>query len=189
MFFRNIILIKPAKNFNLSILRLNIKIIFWNYIYHFINDATFTEQVVWQKKLGIIRNLLKQPRQNCRQCVALGDQQVFIEFIGLVFFLQGIDLLHVQSIQLQMNRFGDNLGLKVILLIRKYAHTGREVSIDLHIAQSTETVEPGIGGFFHDLLIAVLLDFGNQCLPLLLLCSGQEMPIYGISICIADILF
>ena len=187
MFFQNIILIKPAKNFNLSILRPNIKIIFRNHIYHFINNTAFTEQIVRQKKLGVIRNLLKHSRQNLVQGVTLHDQKIFIQFFGLFCIFQLINLFHIESIQIQMNGFGYNLWSEIVFLIRKYTHMGRKVAIDFHESQSREAVEPSIGNLLHDLLISFIVNLANQSLTLLLFIGSKDFATNAVRIGILNV--
>ena len=58
-FLAVIILIQPPNNLD-SIF----PVILRYQLNHLLNDTAFTEQIIWQKKFGIIRNLLKHSRQN-----------------------------------------------------------------------------------------------------------------------------
>jgi len=127
LFLAVIILIQPTDNLD-SIL----PIILRYQLNHLLNHAAFTEQIVRQKKLSVICNLLEHSRQNLIQSVTLHDQQIFIEFFGLFGIFQLIDLFHIESIQIQMNGFGYNLRLKVVFLVREYTHMGRNVAVDFH---------------------------------------------------------
>ena len=73
-----------------------------------------------------------------------------------------------------MNSFGDNLRLKVVFLVREYTHMGREVAVDLHETQGREAVEPNVGNFLHNLLIAFVVDLGNQSLALCLFIGSED---------------
>ena len=155
-FLAVIILIQPANNLD-SIF----PVIFRYQLNHLLNDTAFTEQIVWQKKLGIVGNLLKHSRQNLVQGVTLHDQQIFIQFFGLFGFFQLIDLFHIESIQIQMNGFGYNLRFKVVFLVREHTHMGRKIAVDFHKSQSREAVEPSIGNLLHDLFISFIFNLGN----------------------------
>ena len=162
-FLTIIILIKPADDLD-SIL----PVILRYQIDHLLNDTAFTEQVVRQKKLGVIRNLLEHSRQNLIQSVTLHDQQIFIQLLSLFCIFQLIDPFHIQSIQIQMNSFGYNLRLKIVFLIREYTHMGRKIAVDFHKSQSREAVKPSVSNLLHDLLISFIVNLGNQSLTLFL---------------------
>ena len=68
-FLAVIILIQPADDLD-SIL----PIILWYQLNHLLNDTAFTEQIVRQKKLCVVGNLLEHSRQNFIQSVALHSQ-------------------------------------------------------------------------------------------------------------------
>src|SRR5699024_8349133 len=68
LWFRIIKLIQPSNNLN-SIF----PIVLWYQLNHLLNDTTFTEQIIRQKKLCIISNLLEHSRQNLIQGVTLHD--------------------------------------------------------------------------------------------------------------------
>ena len=169
LFLTVIILIQPADDLD-SIL----PVILRYQLDHLLNDTAFTEQIVRQKKLRIIRNLLEHSGQNLIQGVTLHDQQIFIQFFGLFCIFQLIDLFHIESIQIQMNGFGYNLRLKVVFLVREYTHMGRKIAIDFHESQSREAVKPSIGNLLHDLLISFIVNLGNQSLTLFLFIGSEN---------------
>ena len=159
---------------------------------HLLDDAALAQQVVREEQLGTIRNLLEHAGQDAAQRVALGDEQILEQRLVVALFLAGIDLLHIQAVQLQVDRLGENLGLKGVLLIGEHAHAGGQVAVDLHKAQGNEAVEPGIGHFLHDLLIAVLarlLNAGDEALTLGLLGGGEQAAVHMVGADVAVVLF
>ena len=144
---------------------------------HLLKDAALPQEVIRQQKLGVVGNALEHPRQNAVQGVALGDQQVFVEFLGLVCVFETIDLFHVQAVQIQVEGFVDDLGLEVVFLVGEDPHVGGQISVDLHEAQGNEPVEPGIGNLLHHLFIVLGLDLGNQGPALGFFCVGQDLPV------------
>lgn len=76
-----------------------------------------------------------------------------------------------------MDRLRQNLRTETALVIRENADVRRQIAINLHEPQSGKTVEPGIGHFLHDLLVAFGLDAVNQCLTLTLLYARQQMVV------------
>ena len=181
-FLAVVILIQPADNLD-GILPVLLR----NQLDHLLNHTALTQQVIRQKKLGVVRNLLEHARQNCIQGVTLHNQQIFVQFFGLFGFFQRIDLFHVQAVQIQMNGFGYNLRLKVVFLIREHTHMGRKIAVDFHKSQSREAVEPSIGHLLHDLLIAFLVDLGNQSLTLFFLITGQDAAMDAVSCSIHNV--
>ena len=120
LFLAVIILIQPADDLD-GIL----PVILRYQLNHLLNHTGFTQQIVRQKKLRVVRKSLKHSRQNRIQGIALHDQQIFVQFFGLFGIFQLIDLFHIQSIQIQMNGFSYNLRLKVVFLVREHTHMGR----------------------------------------------------------------
>ena len=145
------------------------------------------KQVIRQQQLGVVRNMLKHPRQHAIQGVALGNQQVFVKFFCLVGVLELINLIHVQAIQIQMQGFVNNLRFEVIFLVCEHTHTGREVAVDLHEAQSNQAIKPSVGNLLHHFLIAFAIDLRNQCPALILLCISQDCSVDAVSCSINDI--
>ena len=176
-FLAVIILIQPSDDLD-SILPVILRYQF----NHLLNHTAFTKQVVWQKKLRVIRNLLEHSRQNLIQSVTLHDQQIFIQFFGLFCIFQLIDLFHIESIQIQMNGFGYNLRLKVVFLIREYTHMGRKITVYFHESQSREAVEPSVGNLLHDLLISFIINLGNQSLTLFLFIGSEDFSTNAVHI-------
>ena len=176
-FLAVIILIQPADDLD-GIL----PVVLRYQLNHLLNDTAFTEQIVWQKKLGVVRNLLEHSWQNLIQSITLHDQQIFIQFFGLFCIFQLIDLFHIQSIQIQMNGFGYNLWLKIVFLVREHTHMGRKIAVDFHESQSREAVEPSIGNFLHDLLISFIVDLGNQSLALCFFIGSQHLSANAVRI-------
>ena len=86
-----------------------------------------------------------------------------------------------------MNGFGYNLRLKVVFLIREHTHMGRKIPIDFHESQSREAVEPSIGNLFHDLLIAFIVNLGNQSLTLFLFISSKDFSSNAVRIGILNV--
>ena len=181
-FLAVIILIQPANDLD-SIL----PIILWYQLNHLLNDTAFTEQIVRQKKLGVICYLLEHSRQNLIQGVALHNQQIFIQFFGLFRIFQLIDFFHIESIQIQMNGFGYNLRPKIVFLVRDYTHMGRKIAVDFHESQSRETVEPSVGNLLHDLFISFIVNLSNESLTLLLFISGEDFAANTIRIGILNV--
>ena len=183
LFFAIIILIQPADN-----LYRILPIILRDQLNHLLNDTAISQQIVRQKKLSIITNFLKHSRQNLVQGITLYNQQIFIQFFRLFCFFQLIDLLHIQSIQIQMNGFGDDLRFEIILLVRKHTHMRRKVAVDLHETQGREAVEPCVGNLLHNLLISFIVNLGNTSHPLFFLCSRQNFTAHAISCSINNII-
>ena len=148
---------------------------------HLLNDAALPEQVVRQKQLSVVRNGLEHSGQNAVQRVALHDEQVFVQFFGLLGLFQGVDLVLIQLIQFQMQGFGQNLGLERIVFIRKHAHMAGQIAVDLHEPQCREAVEPCIRHLFHNLLVALFIDLCDQCPALLHLLRSQHPAVDAIS--------
>ena len=188
-FLAVIILIQPSDDLD-SILPVILRYQF----NHLLNHTAFTKQVVWQKKLRVIRNLLEHSRKNLIQSVTLHDQQIFIQFFGFFGIFQLIDLFHIQSIQIQMNSFGYNLRLKVVFLVREYTHMRRKIAVDFHKSQSRKSVKPSVGNLLHDLLISFIVNLGNQSLTLFLFIGSEDFAanavrIGGLDIILCDAVF
>ena len=182
LFLTVVILVQPAYNLN-SVF----PIVLVDAGNHLLNDAAFTEQVVRQKKLRIVGDLLEHSWQNLVQSIALHDQEVLIQFFCLVCFFVSIDLLHIQTIQVQVNGFGQNLRLEVVIFIRKHTHMGRQVVVHFHETQGRETVEPSVGDLLHNLLISFFFNLFNQSSPLLLFSGRKQMTTHAIIIWISDL--
>ena len=181
-FLAVIILIQPADNLD-SIL----PVILRYQLNHLLNYTTFTKEVVREQKLGIVSNFLKHTRKHTIESIALRDQKILIQFIIVIGFLIGVDFLHIKSVQLQMNGFGDNLRLEVVFLVREHTHMGWEVAVDLHKTQGREAVEPCVGNLLHNLLISFFFNLRNQGSSLLLLGRRKQMPTHTIVIWISDL--
>ena len=137
---------------------------------------------------------MEHSRQNLIQGVALHNQQIFIQFFGLFRIFQLIDFFHIESIQIQMNGFGYNLRPKIVFLVREYTHMGRKIAVDFHKSQSREAIEPSVSNLLHDLLIAFIVNLGNQSLTLFLFISSEDFAanavrIGGLDIILCDTVF
>ena len=86
-----------------------------------------------------------------------------------------------------MNGFGYNLRLKIVFLVRKYTHMGRNVAVDFHKSQSREAVEPSVGNLLHDLLISFIINLGNQSLTLLLFIGSKDFAANAVHISILNV--
>ena len=175
-----IILVQPADN-----LHLILPIFLWNQVDHLLDGTAFAQQIIRQKKLGIVRNLLEHAGQNAIQGVALNNEQVLEKFLFLIVSLQLVDLCHVQTIQLHVNRLGQNLRTESPLVIRKHADMRGQIPIDLHETQGSKSVKPCIGDFFHNRFVALFLDTTDQGLPLPFLGFRKQMTIYTVGIIVA----
>ena len=182
LFLAIVILIQPADNLN-SILPILLRY----QLNHLLNHAAISQQVVRQKKFRVVADFLKHSRQNLVQGITLHNQQIFIQFFGLFCFFQFIDLFHIQFIQIQMNGFGNNLRFKIIFLVRKYTHMGREIAVDLHKTQGRETVKPCVGNLLHNLLVSFIVNLGNTSHPLFFLSISQDFSIDAVSCSINNI--
>ena len=174
-FLTVVILIQPADNLH-GILPVLLRY----QLNHLLNHAAISQQVVRQKKLRVVADFLEHSRQNLIQSVALHNQQIFIQFFGLFSFFQFIDLFHIQSIQIQMNGFGNNLRFKIIFLICKYTHMGREIAVNLHETQGREAVKPSVGGLLHNLLVSFIVNLGYQSLTLFFLSIRQNSTAHAV---------
>ena len=182
LFLTVVILIQPADNLN-SIF----PVVLWYQFDHLLNDTTTSQQIVRQKKLGIITDFLKHSRQNLVQSIALHNQQIFIQFLHPFSFFQLIDLFHIQTIQIQMNGFGNNLRFKIIFLVRKHTHMRREIAVDLHETQGRKAVKPCVGNLLHNLLVSFIVNLGYQSLTLFFLCIRQNFTAHTVSCSINNI--
>ena len=90
---RIVILVQPSDNLNL-ILPVSFRYAIF-LIYHLLNHTALTQQIVWQKKLRVVSNLLKHLRENARKRITLGNQKILEQVIIPVIVLQLIHLLHV----------------------------------------------------------------------------------------------
>ena len=129
LFLTVVVLIEPADD-----LYLVLPVLLRDKGNHLLDNAALPQQIVRKKQLRIVSNFLEHPWQNSRQGIALDNQQVFVQFLSPAGFLQSVDLLHIQTLQLQMNSFIYNLGPKAIGLVSKDSHMGREIAVDLHKA-------------------------------------------------------
>ena len=155
---------------------------------HLLDYTALAEQVVREQQLGIVLDPLEHSRQNAVQGIALHDQQVLEQILTLVGALQLIDLVHVQTIEFQMDCLGEDLRLELPGVVCEHTDVGGQIAVDLHEAQGGKTVKPRVGHFLHDLLVALLLDVPDQRLPLALLGLRQKMAVYALGIRVTGIL-
>ena len=97
-------------------------VIFRNHGDHLLNDAALAQKIFRKQKLSIVCNPGKHTGQNGRERIALRNQQILIEFVGLVLIFQLIDLLHVQPVQFKVDGFCKNLRFESVLLIGEHAN-------------------------------------------------------------------
>ena len=86
-----------------------------------------------------------------------------------------------------MNSFGYNLRLKVVFLVREYSHMGRKITVDFHKSQSREAVKPSVGNLLHDLLIAFIVNLGNESLTLFLFIGSEDFAANAVRIGILNV--
>ena len=177
-----VILVQPA-----NYLHLILPVVLRNQRDHLLNHAALAQQIIRQKKLGIVLNLLEHAGQNAIQGVALNNEQVLEKFLFLIAVLHLVDFGLVEAVQIQVNRLGENLRAEAPLVIRKNADVRGQISVNLHETQGGNAVEPGVGNFFHHLLVAFFLDAANQRLPLPLLGVGKQMPVHAVGVRVAQI--
>ena len=146
------------------------------------DDAALPQQIVRQKKLRIIGNALEHLRQDRGQGVALGDKEILEQLLVLVGVFQLIDFIHVQAVQIEMDGLGENLRLELASIVGKYPHMGGQIAVDLHEAEGSKTVEPGIGDFFYYLLISMLVYLADERSALLLLGIGQKPSAHAVRV-------
>ena len=169
LFLAVIVLIKPSYDLNLIC-----PVFFRNQCDHLLNHTSLAEKIIRQKQFRIILNLLKHARQNTGQSITLSNQKILIQFFRLVGILQLKNLVHIQAFQIQLYRIRQNLRLELAILIGENSGMTRQIIIHFHESERSKTVEPGISHFFHHLFKSFLVDFCNQCLPLLLFCRSKH---------------
>ena len=82
-----------------------------------------------------------------------------------------------------------DLRLECAGCVREHADVGGQIVIDLHKAQCDNAVEPDIGDTLNGLLIAIGVDFSNQCRSLALLKWGENASANFGSVRLADVSF
>ena len=183
LFLAVVILIQPADD-----LHGVLPVLFGNHRNHLLDDAALAQKVIREKEFRVVRNPLKHAGKNTGQSIALNDEHVLKERIIIVCILQSIDFLHIKPIQLHGNCFGQDLRLKVILIIRENTNAGRKIAIDLHKPEGNKPVEPCIGDLLHDLLIPFFTDLSNQSLTLMFLFSRHDATKNAIRRCVPVVL-
>ncbi len=86
-----------------------------------------------------------------------------------------------------MNGFGYNLRLKVVFLIREHTHMRRKIAVDFHESQGRKAVKPGVGNLLHDLLIAFIINLGNESLTLFLFIGSENFASNAVRIGILNV--
>ena len=153
---------------------------------HLLDHAARAQEVIRKQQLGIVLDPREHARQHGTEGVALRDEKVFIKLFGAVCFLQAVDLVPVQTVQLQMDRLGQNLRLERAGFIGKNANMRRQDAVDLHV-EGAEAVEPGIGRFLHCLLEAVPPDLADQLAALLDLTRGKQPAVHLLGVRVAGL--
>ena len=143
-------------------------------------NAVLTENVVGQQHFRVAAHPLEHDRKRTVQGVALRQQQIAVEGFGVV----ALDILRhlaaIQSRQIKVQHIVQDLRLECAGSIREHADMGGQIVVDLHKAQGDEAVEPSVGNLFHDLLVALFLDFLDEFLSLGLFLRRQQPPVEGV---------
>ena len=169
-----VILIQPADD-----LHLVGPVFFWDVVHEVAEDAVGFEDVVWQEKFGVTAEAFEHTRQGGVQRVALGEQKIAIEIVGLVLLDIGGDFLLVEAIELEMEHVGEDLWLKGAAGVGEHADVAWQIIVHFHVAQGDETVEPSVGNFFHDLVIAFDFNLLYKLGALALLVGRQSAAVDG----------
>ena len=169
-----VILIQPPDD-----LHLVGPVLLGNVGYHAAKDAVRAENVIGKEQLGIAAHLLKHLGQAFTQGIALGEQQVPVESLGLILLDVLRHLALIQSGQVNVEGLLQNLRVKGPLGVGEHPDVAGQVVVDLHIPQGDEAVEPGVGHLLHHLFIALGLDLPHQLPALALLLGGQGHAVDG----------
>ena len=172
-----IILIQPPDD-----LHLVFPVLLRNQRDHLLRRTALPQQIIRKQKLRIILNPLEHTRQYLVQRITLDNNQILKQLFIFIPIFQGIDPLHVQAVQFHIDSFRQDLGLKLIFIISKYPHMGRQITIYLHKPKSAKPVKPCIGNLLHDLLIALLPNLSDQSPPLPLLSPSQHLSPDAVSL-------
>ena len=140
-------------------------------------NAVLPENVVGQQHFRITAHPLEHDRKRTVQGVALRQQQIAVESFGVVALDILCHLAAIQPRQVKVQHIVQNLRLKRAGSVREHADMGGQIVVDLHKAQGDEAVEPSVGNLFHDLLVALFLDFLDEFLSLGLFLRRQQPPI------------
>ena len=115
------------------------------------DDGVGAQQVVGQQQLGIVVDALKQKRHGARQLVALGHQQQLVKLVVLVAGqLQGLHLGGLQTGQIHVGGMAQQLG-QAAIAAAQYPVAVVQQLVQLHVAQRSKAVEPGVGHLLHGL--------------------------------------
>ena len=87
-----------------------------------------------------------------------------------------------------MDGLGKNLRLELPSVVGEHTDVRGQVAIDLHETQGGKAVEPRVGHFLHDLLIALFLDIADQRLTLPLFSLRQQMTVHALCVRLTGIL-
>ena len=175
-FLAVIVLIQPADD-----LHRVLPVCLGDLLDHLLDDAAFPQQVIGEQQLGVVGNGLEHPRHHRRQGVALDNHQILEQTVVIVGLLIGVDLFHVQAVQLQVDGLGEDLGLEGVGIIGKHPHMGGQIAVHLHKTQGDEPVEPGIGDLLHHFPVAFGPDVLDQRPALGFLLRGQRPLQRGVS--------
>ena len=147
---------------------------------HVTKNAVLTENVVGQQHFRVAAHPLEHDGQRTVQRVTLRQQQIAVEGFRVI----ALDILRhlaaVQSRQIKVQHIVQDLRLECAGSIREHADMGGQIVVDLHKAQGDEAVEPSVGNLFHDLLVALFLDFLDEFLSLGLFLRRQQPTIQGV---------
>ena len=91
------------------------------------------------------------------------DEQVFVQFFGLLGLFQGRRPCPYPAYPIPDAGLRPESGLERIVFIRKHAHMAGQIAVDLHEPQCREAVEPCIRHLFHNPLVALFIDLCDQC--------------------------
>ena len=164
-----VILVQPADNLHgiLPVLLRNIR-------NHASEHAVRLEDVIRQQHFRVAAHALKHPRQRFVQRVALRQQQVAIQALGVVAFNVFCNLTGVQSRQFKVQNIRQNFRLKRTIRVRKHTDMRRQVIVYLHKTKCDKAVEPSVGNFLHHLLVALGINLLDEFSALGFLLGSQQ---------------
>ena len=163
-FLADVELVEPADDFDLG------PVLFGNRLHQLGNDGVGAQQVVGQQQFGVVVDALEQKRHGRAQRIALGDEQ---QPVQLAVAVAGeLHVQHLRCVQAgqaaslgQIGGVGQDVGQAACGAGQRPVAVA-QVIVQLHEAQRSKAVEPGVGDGFQGLGKAVFVDAGNQVLPL-----------------------
>ena len=129
LFLGVVILVQPADD-----LHCVLPVLLWDQLDHLLEDAALPQEVIREKQLGVIGDSLKHSGQDGRKGVALDDDHIFEQAVVVIGVLKGVDLLHIQAVQLYIYGLGQDLGLELVGLVGEHPHMGGQIPVGLHEA-------------------------------------------------------